>query len=257
MYKSILISLLIILLAPHFGWTQVESDKSLEFTNENEEENYIDSLGSPTEGQDGIHYRDALINKVSFTEALGENQLEMELSVAPESIQPGIQLLFQSENNNTGPVTISINGLPPLPLVKGVNTPLEPGDIVAGEVILMIFDGTNFQAINARFPECPLGFISFNDKFCIEVEQHASTTFFNAIEECSSSKARLCSWDEWGFACESNTGELQDMPTTWEWINSSGDHNSEAKTIGNGSCNNSSSHQPENTIQNFRCCYSK
>jgi len=50
-------------------------------------------------------------------------------------------------NANTGSSTINVNSLGAKTLKKAVSTNLTAGDILAGEIKLLIYDGTNFQVI--------------------------------------------------------------------------------------------------------------
>lgn len=49
--------------------------------------------------------------------------------------------------NNTGATTININGLGVKSLKKSVTVDLDGGDLLAGQVILVCYDGTNFQLV--------------------------------------------------------------------------------------------------------------
>lgn len=56
---------------------------------------------------------------------------------------------FVASNDNTGAVTINISGLGAVAITKNGATPLTSGDIVAGKVCRISFDGTAFQLLNA------------------------------------------------------------------------------------------------------------
>ena len=57
-------------------------------------------------------------------------------------------ITVQFTSANTGPVTININNLGVVNVVKNLNTPLITGDIAAGGIVSLVYDGTNFQAIS-------------------------------------------------------------------------------------------------------------
>jgi len=60
-----------------------------------------------------------------------------------------IALLIKIGITNTTPVTtLSVNGSVPYPLVKDATTPLVAGDLLAGKVYLVVFDGTSFQVLD-------------------------------------------------------------------------------------------------------------
>lgn len=57
----------------------------------------------------------------------------------------GLRLRIKFANTNTGASTINLNSLGAISLVKGVATPLVAGDILAGGIYDITYDGTNFQ----------------------------------------------------------------------------------------------------------------
>lgn len=63
----------------------------------------------------------------------------------------GMQVVVKLHVTNTGPSTISVNGLPAkniLNLISGLG-PLESGDLRAGAMYSLRYDGTDFQLMNA------------------------------------------------------------------------------------------------------------
>lgn len=50
-------------------------------------------------------------------------------------------------NGNTGASTLNINGLGAIPIKKSVSTALSSGDIITGQLEILMYDGTNFQMI--------------------------------------------------------------------------------------------------------------
>ncbi len=60
----------------------------------------------------------------------------------------GIYVAIKVANANTGATTVTLNGLGPLPLTRGSGLALIAGDVAAGYIALMIFDGTEAQLIN-------------------------------------------------------------------------------------------------------------
>lgn len=55
------------------------------------------------------------------------------------------QFTFIANNTNTGPSTLSVNGLAAIDIKKNTTEDLEAGDIVANGVYIVIYDGTDFQ----------------------------------------------------------------------------------------------------------------
>jgi len=70
------------------------------------------------------------------------------LAVPPlEGYTAGAQYSFIAQNTNTGAVTLDIDSLGVKSVTKFGTTPLIAGDIVAGAVVLVEYDGTRFQLI--------------------------------------------------------------------------------------------------------------
>lgn len=63
----------------------------------------------------------------------------------------GMQIVAKLHVTNTGPSTISVNGLPPKTIVNLISGlgPLEAGDMRVGAMYSLRYDGTNFQLMNA------------------------------------------------------------------------------------------------------------
>jgi hypothetical protein len=72
------------------------------------------------------------------------------LAIPPlEGYTAGAQYSFIAQNTNTGAVTLDIDSLGVKNVTKFGPTPLVAGDIIAGAMILVEYDGTRFQFINA------------------------------------------------------------------------------------------------------------
>lgn len=83
-----------------------------------------------------------------YTEATGTNtyvgSFEFpNLTVITEGMAFKVKFL----NANTGAATININELGAIPIKKNVTAALGIGDILANQILLIIFDGNNFQVI--------------------------------------------------------------------------------------------------------------
>ena len=71
------------------------------------------------------------------------------LAIPPlEGYTAGAQYTFIAQNTNTGAVTLDIDSLGVKAVTKFGTTALSAGDIVAGAITLVEYDGTRFQLIN-------------------------------------------------------------------------------------------------------------
>jgi len=68
------------------------------------------------------------------------------------TLSAGLEVTFKANTANTGAATLQVNSLTAKALTKatasGVNTALATGDIVAGQIIKAVYDGTQFQIIS-------------------------------------------------------------------------------------------------------------
>jgi len=60
----------------------------------------------------------------------------------------GMPIFFKAENTNTGASTLDINGLGVKTIKKNGASDLAAGDIEAGQITIIAYDGTNFQLLN-------------------------------------------------------------------------------------------------------------
>jgi hypothetical protein len=72
------------------------------------------------------------------------NAYAVTLSPAP-TIITGSSIIFKASNSNTGASTLNVNGTGPVSIVKSVASPLDAGDILAGQIVAVTFDGTHYQ----------------------------------------------------------------------------------------------------------------
>ncbi len=74
------------------------------------------------------------------------NAYAVTLSPAP-SIVAGSHVVFKAANANTGASTLAVNGGTATAITKEGATALASGDIAAGQIVEVVFDGTNFQML--------------------------------------------------------------------------------------------------------------
>jgi hypothetical protein len=74
------------------------------------------------------------------------------LAPAPTAYTAGMVVNFKANTVNTGPATLNVNGLGAKTIVKNYNVTLGNGDIKAGQLVSVIYDGTNFQLLSQVTP---------------------------------------------------------------------------------------------------------
>jgi hypothetical protein len=76
------------------------------------------------------------------------NTVTASLSPAITSYTAGLRVNIKIANTNTGASTVNINGLGAKTIVKLDGTALAAGDIAAGMIAILVYDGTNFQLVD-------------------------------------------------------------------------------------------------------------
>lgn len=125
---------------------------------------YVD--GNPAEGVPGTIVTADFLNKVNNhyhtgRDVDGEGALAyaadsgaadayvVTLSPALDEYITGMPITFKAANANTGASTIDVNELGAKTIKKNGSEDLAVGDILAGQIVTIVYDGTNFQLMAA------------------------------------------------------------------------------------------------------------
>jgi len=115
----------------------------------------LDSLGNILSSGDTSDYTLTAIDSavtISLTNVLKTDTSSTDAYkiVVPEvtSYTTGLQVTFLASTANTDGATLTVNGLSAIALLKRHDTALATGDIEAGQIVVCIYDGTNFQMIS-------------------------------------------------------------------------------------------------------------
>lgn len=76
------------------------------------------------------------------------NAITVALTPAITAHVIGLPIWFKASAANTGVATIAINGLAAVAIRKNATAALVAGDIAAGQIVQMVYDGTYYQLIN-------------------------------------------------------------------------------------------------------------
>ena len=97
----------------------------------------------------GVGATQAGVQTESYTYAADTgavNAYAIALTPTP-ALVPGSIASFLASHTNTGPSTLAVNGATAVPITKNGATVLAAGDITSGQIIAVIYDGTQFQMI--------------------------------------------------------------------------------------------------------------
>jgi hypothetical protein len=84
---------------------------------------------------------------------------------------------FKAANANTGASTLNVNGGGAVAIKKNGGTPLASGDITSGQIVAVVFDGTNWQILGV--PSSSSGGYSTIDSNGSAVTQRAAVNFIS------------------------------------------------------------------------------
>ena len=83
--------------------------------------------------------------------AVGTDSYAITVSPVPDNYTAGDVFRFKADVGNTGACTLNVNSLGAKTIKKNVSEDLVTGEILAGQLITVEYDGTNFQLINRAF----------------------------------------------------------------------------------------------------------
>lgn len=141
--------------------------------------------GSTAGGIPHINYLDQQRNTFNYVAVTGTNALTGSLSKSPSAYQVGQAFFIKTANTNTGAVTLNLNTLGAKTLKKifnGALTDLAAGDIISGQMLHVLYDGTYFQVLSGSGSEfgeqswIPSGVTSYTAAECVYVEYGDSVT---------------------------------------------------------------------------------
>jgi hypothetical protein len=110
--------------------------------------NRITNLQDPSSSEDAVNAQTIQKGNLIFGLATGTDNYAVALNPPISMYNAGMVVNFLVANANTGSVTIDVNGLGATPVLKNGNLPLIASDIKSGQIVSVIYDGTNFQMVS-------------------------------------------------------------------------------------------------------------
>ena len=105
-------------------------------------------LAAPQDSTDGVNAKTIQFGYLTYGAATGTNNAySVNVPVSFLHYAPGFEVTFKANFANTAAATLSVNGLATVPLLKDVTLPLVANDIVPGQIVRVIYDGTSFQVL--------------------------------------------------------------------------------------------------------------
>jgi hypothetical protein len=110
----------------------------------------ITNLAAGTVASDAARLDQVQGGSATFITAAGTDTITGTTSPALTAYATGNQFSFLVANTNTGAVTINVDGLGAKAITRTGTTALVAGDMVAGQAVEIIYDGTRFQLVNGN-----------------------------------------------------------------------------------------------------------
>lgn len=216
---------------------QVTFGNKITLTGDIDEDRQVVGISStPSSLNQAVNVEVVQTNYLKYAEAMGDgNAISIILPIAPLQYSEGMSIYFKANQNNSGSVTLNVNGLGIIPIRKNVSEELQQNEIISGQIVHVIFDGSSFQILSDLQKTCPTGFVKVSNSYCIEANERTPANFFDAILTCASVNARLCHMDEWYYACQdvNASSSLTNITGNYEWLNEGGNNYSIALTDAN------------------------
>ena len=111
--------------------------------------NKITGLGSGTAAADAANLGQVQSTVAKLITVTGTDTITGSMSPQLTAYATGQLFYFVANAANTGAVTLNIDSLGAKSITRDGSTALAAGDINSGEVVVVIYDGTRFQMINA------------------------------------------------------------------------------------------------------------
>jgi hypothetical protein len=135
----------------------------------------ITGLGAGTNPNDAVRLAQLQGGAFSYMTVTGTNTLIGTLIPAISTYTIGAMYSFIVQNTNTAAVTINIDGVGVKNIYRNGSDPVQAGDLVAGNIAVILYDGTEFQLISVGFGGGATG--AGGDKIFIENGQTVTTSY--------------------------------------------------------------------------------
>jgi hypothetical protein len=235
--------------------SQVTIDKSIQL-NGPTGTRQLDSLGQSRMPENAVSAVTVQSGVLNFAVASGIDTLIATSTISSVPLTAGTRINLKITNQNTGAVVLNLNGSGNIPVKRAGMYNLKAGELRAGVIITLLYDGTSYQIVSSGERGCPAGFTEVNRQFCIETNEHPTATFFNAVAYCFGMNARLCTWGEWYYACQKSGLGISAMTNNFEWVDTAANEDGQVRVVGYGGCTGAGAPYAT-SIYTYRCCFSK
>jgi hypothetical protein len=241
---------------------QVTVDKPIMLNGTLAEQRRLVTLAPADSAADALDAGTLQANTGGYYVTEGGNSWTIDIPATMGTPGAGSMWYVYCNTGNTGPVLAALADQGNVPVRKNGSAELEPGDVLPGSIVALLYDGETLHLMNARRMvrrSCPAGFAEVNDLYCIQEDRYAPADFGTAANTCGALSGRLCSWGEWFYACNNAAAlEIPTMAGTWEWTNNSANGDGLVRMVGAPNCTSAATeYGMTGTPRSFRCCFKR
>lgn len=119
---------------------------------------YSETVSRTTTGSTGaklVPTPDTLTTVLTYdyqADSVGTDSYAITCTPAPTAYTTGMRFTFKAGTANTGVCSLNVNSLGAKTIKKNVNVDLSTGDILANQIVEVVYDGTNFQMVSIQQP---------------------------------------------------------------------------------------------------------
>lgn len=117
---------------------------------------YAETVARTTTGSTGaklVPTPDVLPSVLAYdyqADSVGTDSYAITCSPAPTAYTTGMRFSFKAGTANTGAATLNVNSLGAKTIKKNVSSDLATGDILANQIVEVMYDGTNMQMLSLK-----------------------------------------------------------------------------------------------------------
>lgn len=118
-------------------------------------------------------------------DSVGTDSYAITCSPAPTAYTTGMRFTFKAATANTGACSLNVNSLGAKTIKKNYNSDLETGDILADQIIEVVYDGTNMQMVTP---------VSSGNPYTINADERISSFFTKEVPMVVTSSSTMTGW---------------------------------------------------------------
>jgi hypothetical protein len=153
------------------------------------------------------------------------NHIVAPFAPAITSTPAGKLVLVKVLNANTGPVDIVVNAMPVRPVIRCSLIPLPPADIIPGQIIALVYDGTSWQmiSVSAQQPKIMIAPMDYYVNDATGSDSNNGLTPGTAFKTIQKAINEMVKWTNIGFLFGIHVADGTYAPFVAFEINGSGD----------------------------------